>query len=58
MAEVEKAYDLLQAAELLGMKVRTVRQWVADGKIQAVKISGGKKWIIKESEIKRLRGEA
>lgn len=57
MAEMEKAYDLLDAASLLGMKVRTVRQWVLEGKIKAKKISGGRKWVIMESEIKRLRGE-
>lgn len=57
MAEMEKAYDLLDAASLLGMKVRTVRQWVLEGKIKAQKISGGRKWVIMESEIKRLRGE-
>lgn len=57
MAEMEKAYDLAQAAKMLGMKMRTVRQWVIDGKIKATKITGGRKWVITESEIKRLRGE-
>ena len=57
MAEMEKAYDLLEVASLLGMKLRTVRQWVLEGKIKAKKISGGRKWVVLESEIKRLRGE-
>lgn len=51
----EKAYSVQEAAELIGIKVRTVRQWIADGKIHAVKPGGGKKWIIMESEIDRLR---
>lgn len=55
MAEIEKAYNLLEAANLLGMKVRTVRQWVVEGKIKANKISGGRKWLIMESEIRRLQ---
>ena len=57
MAELEKAYNLVQVAEMLGMKVRTVRQWIVDGKINARKIAGGRKWVVTESEIKRLRGE-
>lgn len=51
----EKGYSVPEAAKLIGIKVRTVRQWIADGKINAVKPGGGKKWMIMESEIERLR---
>lgn len=58
MAEIEKAFDLVKVAEMLGIKARTVRQWIISGKIKAKKISGGRKWVVMESEIKRLqRGE-
>lgn len=54
---MEKGYNLIETAELLGIKVRTVRKWVADGKIKARKIEGTNRWIVMESEIRRLRGE-
>lgn len=52
---MEKGYSLREAADLLGMKVRTIRQWVHDGKIRAVKITGSRRWIVMESEIRRLQ---
>lgn len=33
-----------EAAEILGLKVRTIREWIRKGKIEAGKI--GCKWII------------
>lgn len=56
MAEIEKGYNLLQVAELLGLKVRTVRMWAETGKIKATKIPGSTRWVVSESEVKRLRG--
>ena len=56
MANIEKGYNLLQVAELLGLKVRTVRLWAEQGKIKATKIPGSNRWVVSESEIKRLRG--
>lgn len=35
---------IVQVAKSLGLKVRTIRQWVIDGKLQAEKVSG--KWIV------------
>lgn len=55
MAEIEKGYNLLQVAEFLGLKVRTVRLWAQSGKIKATKIPGTTRWVVSESEIKRLR---
>lgn len=54
---IERGYNLNEVAELLGLKVRTVRQWVKDGKVKAKKIADSRRWIITESEIRRLRGE-
>ena len=55
---MEKGYNLIEASELLGIKVRTIRKWVKDGKCKARKITGTNRWIVMESEIKRLRGES
>lgn len=54
---MERAFNLNEVAELLGMQVRTVRYWVRIGKISAKKVVGSRRWIVMESEIKRLRGE-
>lgn len=52
---VEKGYNLNEVAELLGLKVRTVRQWAKDKKIKATKIPDSQRWIVMESEIRRLQ---
>lgn len=52
---MEKGYSVIQASELLGVKSRTIRGWIYDGKIQAQKITGTRRWIIMESEIKRMQ---
>lgn len=55
---MEKAYNLNEVARLLGVTVRTVRQWVRTGVIKADKIQGTRRWIVMESEIKRLQNQA
>jgi excisionase family DNA binding protein len=53
---VEKSYSLKEAAELLGISVSGLRNWIRDGKIKSSKV--GEKLIrIRESEINRLSGE-
>ena len=52
---IEKGYSLTDVADLLGIRVRTVRQWVHDGKIKARKIAGTNRWVVLESEVKRLQ---
>lgn len=52
---IERGYNLNEVAELLGLKVRTVRQWVKDGKVKATKIADSRRWIVTESEIRRLQ---
>lgn len=54
MAE-EKNYNIVKTAELLGIKVRTVRQWIRDEKLKAVKYDVSNRWFIPESEITRLK---
>lgn len=46
-------YRIAEVAKILGFKERTVRQWIADGKIKAVKIMS--EWRIPEEEIERLK---
>lgn len=53
---MEMGYGISQTAELLGIKVRTARNWIASGIIHAKKICGTNRWIVMESEINRLRG--
>lgn len=53
---MEKGYNLIETAELLGIKIRTARKWVTEGKIKAKKIAGTRRWIVMQSEIERLQG--
>lgn len=52
-----KMYSVRECAELLGIKVRTMRKWIHDGKIKAQKFRGGKSWHISEAEVKRIMNE-
>lgn len=54
---IEKYYNLNEASVLLGIKVRTARAWIHEGKMHAVKYPNGRPWYVPESEIRRLRGE-
>lgn len=51
---MERGYNVKEVAELLAIKERTVREWLRNGIIKGVKITGTTRWIIMESEIKRL----
>ena len=53
---IEKGYSVLETAYMLGIKPRTVRAWLHNGKLNAKKIPGSQRWIIMESEIRRLQG--
>ena len=52
---MEKGYNLIETAKLLGIKVTTARYWARIGKIHAKKIAGTRRWIVMESEIRRLQ---
>lgn len=54
---VEKNYSIKQAAQTLGITVRTVREWLKKGMIKAKKYEGCPMWFIPESEIERLQKE-
>lgn len=55
--EMEKGYNIIEVAGLLGIKARTVREWIKNGKIRAKKLNGSRRWVVLESEIRRLRNE-
>ena len=46
---------LREASAVLGVKVRTIRKWLEEGKIKAVKT--GKQWEIPQEEISRKKTE-
>lgn len=54
---MERMYNINQASTLLGLKIRTVREWIKDGKINAIKYKNSNRWFIPESEIKKIKGE-
>lgn len=54
---VENNYNIKQAAQILGITVRTVREWLQKGKIKAKKYEGCPMWFIPESEIERIQSE-
>ena len=55
---MEKHYDLVETAEILGVKVRTLRKWLKDGFLVAHRYEGKKKWYVSQSEIDRLQCKA
>ena len=52
---MEQLYNITQAAKLLSTSRTSVYKWISRGLINVIKINGYTR--IKESEIKRLRGE-
>lgn len=53
----KKYYKLLDAANLMGIKIRTARQWLKDGRLNAIKYPNSNRWYVEEAEILRIRGE-
>ena len=54
---MERMFTIRDTAALLGMQVRTARQWVRDGKIKGVKFAGSNRWKVSETEIKRVQNK-
>lgn len=52
---IPNGYNIQEAAELLGMTVRGVRQWIRDGKINAKKVDNGWRYMISPEEIERIK---
>lgn len=50
-----KDYTIREAAKILNVKVRTIRDWLKKGKIKAEKKTNDWYWMIPEVEIERLR---
>ena len=55
--EIERYYSLIEVSTLLGIKVRTAREWVHNGKMNAVKYPNGKAWFVPASEIRRIQND-
>ena len=53
---MERGYNAIDAARLLGISYRTMRKYLGNGTVKAQKIPGTRRWIVMESEIKRLQG--
>jgi excisionase family DNA binding protein len=47
-------YNIRDTAQLCGVKVRTVRDWIRRGKIKAYKQENGWWWHISGTEIERI----
>lgn len=43
-----------EAAQVLGKQVRTIREWIHIGKIDAVKDLKGYRWLVFTDEVKRI----
>ena len=54
---MEKYYNLNETAKILGVKVRTLREWLKDGTLLAHKYDGKKKWYVSQHEIDRLQSK-
>ena len=52
---MDRFYSIRQASNLLGIKVRTVREWIRRGKLKAVKYGVSNRWFISEDEIRRIQ---
>ena len=48
-------YSLTEAADKVDVHVNTIRRWIKEGKIKAVKM--GKNWKISEDELERVLKE-
>ena len=48
--------NIQKASEMLGVKVRTIRPGIREGKIPARKYPISNRWFIDEKDIEELRG--
>lgn len=52
---MEKMLNLRQTADILGVQLRTVREWVRSGRLVGVKMAGSNRWSVPEGEIIRVQ---
>lgn len=57
MEQEVKLITIRQAAKILNMRVRTIRDWIHRGKIDAVKSINGYRWYVFLDEIEHLAEE-
>ena len=50
-------YNIRQTANILGLKVRTIREWIRTGKLKASKYPVSNRWFISDEEIARVMGK-
>jgi putative resolvase len=50
--DVERQYKLVEVQKILGVSRATLKRWIYDGKMKAVKI--GAHWRVSESEVRRF----
>lgn len=48
---IERLYTPEEAAEVLRVKVRTIMEWLRQGRLKGVKV-GRKLWRVKESDLR------
>lgn len=53
--EVLKFYKTSEVAEIFSVRIYTVREWIAQGKVKAARVNG--QWRIRHDEIVRLSDE-
>lgn len=51
-----KSYNMRQAAEAIGVRVRTLREWIRLGKIHGEKNPISGRWFFSSEEIDRIVG--
>ena len=51
----EAMFGLRESSAMIGIKVRTIREWIRLGKIHAIQDSRTRRWYVSESEIERKR---
>lgn len=52
-----KNYSIREAAIAIGVKVRTIRDWIANRKILAHKAKNNWYWLVSEDEVERVKNE-
>ena len=52
MAERQRYFRAAEIAEELGVDVRTIRRWIADGTLPSVKIGGAR--LVAEADLLRV----
>ena len=47
-------YSVREASDLLGVKVRTIRTWIAEGKLKARKNKQTRRWKISKRSLEKF----